>query len=117
MSAATTPLRSPVTWFGGKGHLAQRLVPLLPPHECYLEPFFGGGSLFFQKPRARLETVNDLAGDVVRFYRVLRDPVQFERFRVLCDLTPYAREEYEGCRAVVRRFGGRECSATDGCRD
>ncbi len=41
---------------------------------------------------------NDLDGSVVRFYRVLRDPVAFERFRVLCELTPYAREEYEECR-------------------
>ena len=98
MSMAYKPLRSPLTWFGGKGHLARHIVPLLPPHEAYVEPFFGGGSLFFAKPRARLETVNDLDGCVVRFYRVLRDPLAFERFRVLCELTPYAREEYEECR-------------------
>ncbi len=39
--AAHRPLRSPVTWFGGKGHLARRIVPLLPPHECYVEPCCG----------------------------------------------------------------------------
>jgi DNA adenine methylase len=98
MIAASKPLRSPLTWFGGKGHLARHIVPLLPPHECYVEPFFGGGSLFFAKPRARLETVSDLDGSVVRFYRVLRDPAAFERFRAFCELTPYAREEYEECR-------------------
>ncbi len=98
MSVAPAPLRSPVTWFGGKGHLARRIVPLLPPHECYLETHGGGLSVFFAKPRARLETVNDLDGGVVRFYRVLRDPAHFERFRLLCELTPYAREEYEDCR-------------------
>jgi len=42
--------------------------------------------------------LNDLAGDVVHFYRVLRDPVAFERFRLLAELTPYAREEFEECR-------------------
>jgi len=98
MSAAHKPLRSPLTWFGGKGHLARRIVPLLPPHEAYLEPCAGGASVLFHKPRARLETINDLAGDVVRFYRVLRDPEQYARFRLLCELTPYAREEYDGCR-------------------
>jgi len=98
MSAAHTPLRSPLTWHGGKGHLARHIVPLLPPHEAYLEPFFGGGSVFWYKSRARLETITDLAGDVVRFYRVLRDPEQYARFRLLCELTPYAREEYEDCR-------------------
>jgi len=96
--AAHRPLRSPVTWFGGKGHLARHIVPLLPPHECYVEPCCGAGAVFWWKPRAPLETLNDLAGDVVHFYRVLRDPVAFERFRVLAELTPYAREEFEECR-------------------
>jgi len=60
-------------------------------HASALEQFFGGN-------RAPLETINDLAGDVVHFYRVLRDPVAFERFSRLAALTPYAREEFEHCR-------------------
>ncbi len=47
MSVAHKPLRSSLTWFGGKGHLARHIVPLLLLHEAYVEPFFGGGSLFF----------------------------------------------------------------------
>ncbi len=98
MTAAPVPVHSPLTWFGGKGHLARRIVPLLPPHEAYLETHGGGLSVLFHKARARLETVNDLDGGVIQFYRVLRDPDAFEWFRVFCELTPYAREEYEGCR-------------------
>ncbi len=98
MSSVYAPLRSPLTWFGGKGHLARHIVPLLPPHECYVEPCVGAGAVFWWKPRAPLETLNDLAGDVVHFYRVLRDPAAFERFRLLAELTPYAREEFEDCR-------------------
>ncbi len=98
MSAAHKPLHSPLTWFGGKGHLARHIVPLLPPHECYVEPCAGAAAVFWWKPRAPLETLNDLAGDVVQFYRVLRDPAAFERFRLLAELTPYAREEFEDCR-------------------
>ena len=98
MSVAHAPLRSPLVWYGGKGHLARHIVSLLPPHECYLEPCAGGASVLFHKPRARLEMINDVAGDVVCFYRVLRDPEQYARFRLLCELTPYAREEYEDCR-------------------
>ncbi len=97
-AALHRPLRSPVTWFGGKGHLARHIVPLLPPHECYVEPCCGAGAVFWWKPRVPLETINDLAGDVVQFYRVLRDPAAFERFRLLAELTPYAREEFEDCR-------------------
>jgi len=98
MSSVHAPLRSPLTWFGGKGHLARHIVPLLPPHECYVEPCAGAGAVFWWKPRAPLETLNDLAGDVVHFYRVLRDPAAFERFRLLAELTPYARAEFEDCR-------------------
>ncbi len=58
----------------------------------------GAGAVFWWKPRAPLETINDLAGDVAHFYRVLRDPAAFERFRLLAELTPYAREEFEECR-------------------
>jgi len=98
MTVAYTPLRSPLTWYGGKGHLARRIVTLLPPHECYVEPCVGAGAVFWWKPRVALETINDLAGDVVHFYRVLRDPATFERFSRLAELTPYAREEFEHCR-------------------
>jgi len=87
-----------VTWFGGKGHLARRIVALLPPHECYVEPCCGAGAVFWWKPRAPLETLNDRAGAVVQFYRVLRDPAAFERFSRLAALTPDAREEVEDCR-------------------
>ncbi len=100
MSAVSTPLRSPITYFGGKGHLARRIVALLPPHECYVEPCVGAGAVFWWKPRAPLETINDLAGDVVQFYRVLRDPVAFAQFSRLAELTPYAREEFEDCRGA-----------------
>ncbi len=105
MSAVSTPLRSPVTWFGGKGHLARRIVALLPPHECYVEPCVGAGAVFWWKPRAPLETINDLAGDVVHFYRVLRDPVAFERFSRLAALTPYARGVRALPAGVPRRRG------------
>jgi DNA adenine methylase len=94
------PLRSPTGCWGGKGLLAARLVDLLPPHDAWVEPFFGGGSVFFRKPPAALETVNDIHDAVVGFYRVVRDPEQYAAFCALADLTPYARVEYEACRAT-----------------
>jgi len=101
VSAAAQPLRSPLTWFGGKGVIAHKIIPLLPPHECYVEPFFGGGSIFWRKGHVPVETINDIDDGVIHFYRVLRDPVQFEAFRRLCELTPYARAEFEDCRRLV----------------
>ncbi|MBF6612169.1 MAG: DNA adenine methylase [Chloroflexi bacterium] len=87
-------LRSPITWFGGKGILARKIVPLFPPHQCYVEPFCGGASCLFAKPPSPVEVINDLDSDIVNFFRVLRDPRKFERFYLLAALTPYSREEY-----------------------
>ena len=95
-----TVLRSPIWWFGGKGKMQARLLPLLPKHREYIEPFFGGGSIFFAKEPALVETINDLNSAVMDFYRVLRD--QPEEFIRLAQLTPYSRELYNECRATWR---------------
>jgi DNA adenine methylase len=74
--------------------MAKKLLPLLPEHHTYVEPFAGGCSLLFAKQPARVEVINDLDSGLVNFYRVLRHPGKFRRFRRLAALTPYSREEY-----------------------
>ena len=95
-------LRSPIAWFGGKGILAPKIVPLFPPHHCYVEPFCGGASCLFAKSPSPVEVINDLDSDIVNFFRVLRDPQTFEQFHRLAVLTPYSREEYSRYRAEWR---------------
>jgi len=75
-----------------------KLLPLLPAHREYIEPFFGGGSIFFAKPPAKVETINDLDSAVMGFFRVLRD--QPEEFLRLAQLTQYSRELYHECCAT-----------------
>ena len=58
---------------GGKTRLLKYLLPLIPSdHHCYCEPFAGGLALFLAKARAHVEVINDLDGDIVRFYRCVR---------------------------------------------
>lgn len=78
---------------GSKWKLAWWIVSHMPPHTVYLEPFFGSGAVLFQKPRSKVETVNDLDGRVVNLFRVLRDRPE-ELARAVA-LTPYSRAEYE----------------------
>lgn len=76
---------------GAKWRLAPWILSFIPPHESYLEPFFGSGGVFFNKTPSRIETLNDIDGKVVNFFRVCR-----ERPDELADalrLTPWAREE------------------------
>lgn len=93
-------MRSAIAWFGGKGELVHRLLPLLPTHHTYVEPFGGGASLLHAKPPSSVEVYNDADGGLVNFWRVLRDPDQFERFHRLVALTPYSRQEFKECAAT-----------------
>ena len=86
-------LKPPFSYYGGKTTLAPRIAELLPPHQHYVEPFAGSLAVLLAKEPSTMETVNDLDGDLVTFWRVLRDqPEELER---ACLLTPYSRTEYE----------------------
>lgn len=77
---------------GAKWRLADWVIGHMPPHESYLEPFFGSGAVFFNKPPARIETINDIDGAVVHFFKVCRDyPEELAR---AVGLTPWAREKF-----------------------
>jgi DNA adenine methylase len=78
---------------GAKWRIADWIIGHMPPHEVYVEPFFGSGAVFFKKPPSRLETINDINGHVVNLFRVVRErPVELAR---AVEMTPWSREEYE----------------------
>lgn len=83
--------RSPVPYFGGKSWLAPRLAAVLPPHRHYVEVCGGSLAVLLAKRPSKQETVNDLDGFLMTFWRVLRDrPDDLER---VCSLTPHSRAE------------------------
>lgn len=82
-----------VRYHGGKVRMAGKIVSLFPGHDCYVEPFGGGGAVLLAKPRSRLEVYNDLDGDMVTLFRVLRDDPAALAQAVA--LTPFARQEHE----------------------
>lgn len=79
-------------WPGSKWRLADWIIKHMPPHEVYLEPFFGSGAVFFTKITSKAETINDLDGDVVNLFRVIRDNP--DKLSALIDMTPWSRQEY-----------------------
>jgi DNA adenine methylase len=80
-------------YFGSKQRIAGRIVALFPPHRHYVEPYAGSLSVLLAKPPSKLETVNDLDGDLVTFWRVLRD--RPEDLMRVCALTPHSRAEQQ----------------------
>ena len=75
---------------GGKTKLKKEIIKYIPPHKVYVEPFVGGGSVFFAKQPAEKEVINDIDKDLVRFYRYFkRRDVSVKR----CDMRP-SRERF-----------------------
>lgn len=91
MTKAVPALR----YHGAKFRLAKWIIPMLPPHAVYVEPYGGAAGVLLQKPRSYCEVYNDLDGDIVNYFRVLRDPDLRERLIEAVIMTPYAREEFD----------------------
>lgn len=87
--------RPALRYHGAKFRLAPWIMGFFPPHRVYTEVFGGAAGVLLQKPRSHGEVYNDLDGDVVNFFRVLRDPAMRVQLEQLCRLTPYARDEFE----------------------
>jgi len=79
-------------WYGGKFSHLDWLLPLLPECHHYCEPFAGSGAVLLNRESSPVETYNDIDGDVVNFFRVLRDRHE-DLIRAIA-LTPFSREEY-----------------------
>lgn len=92
-----------IPWIGGKRRLADRILPLFPPHECYVEAFAGGAALFFlrQQP-AKCEVLNDANGDLVALYRVVQNHLQ-EFVRQFEEDDPIKVEWWRGYMRGLRR--------------
>jgi DNA adenine methylase len=77
---------------GSKWKIADWIISHFPPHTTYLEPFFGSGAVFFTKKPSKVETINDIDGNVVNLFQVIRE--QPEELARLIEFTPWARDEY-----------------------
>lgn len=105
--ARPTMTAPPMAYCGGKQSVAQQIAALLPAHRHYVEPFAGGLAVLLAKYPSRMETVNDLDGGLMAFWRVLRDRSS-ELIRI-CALMPHSRAELASCHAGgLERFDERE---------
>jgi len=80
-------------WYGGKYNHLDWLLPLLPPATHFCEPFGGSAAVLINREPSPVETYNDLDGEVVNFFRVLRS--EKDALIEAIGLTPFAREEFE----------------------
>lgn len=110
------PARPILRYFGGKWLLAPWIISHMPAHRIYVEPFGGGASVLLRKSPSYAEIYNDLDGEIVNVFRVVRD--QGRELRARLEATPFAREEFDlahepaedpleqARRSIVRSFMG-----------
>ena len=104
MTEAVRP-KPPLKWHGGKYYLATRLVEMMPPHQQYVEPFFGGGTVLLAKdPAGVAEVVNDLNGHLTNFWRVLQDESLFSAFYRIIQVVPFSETEWREARARLENM-------------
>jgi DNA adenine methylase len=102
----------PLVWFGGSAPYAFEAMKRFPRHLHYVEPFAGSAAVFFARDpqdeslwlpehKGVSEVLNDRLGNLVNFYRVLRDPERFEEFSRLVRLIPYGSPSFDEAAAHV----------------
>lgn len=87
-------MRQVFRYLGGKTRIAPWIISHFPKHDCYGEPFGGSASVLMAKPQSPVEAYNELNGECVNYFRVLRNPEHAAELQRLLELTPYAQEEY-----------------------
>lgn len=82
---------------GNKRAIAEKIIKHFPPHETYIEPFFGAGGLFFEKPKAKKNIVNDADSDVFNLFQVIQ--AQPAKLRSAIKATPYHEAQLQHWKA------------------
>ena len=94
-STENAQVRPAFPYYGGKARMAATIAALIPAHRLYVEPFAGSAAVLLAKSPSKHEILNDADGNVVAFYRALREhPEELQRALAL---TPYSRDEYAAC--------------------
>ena len=66
-------MKTPIKYYGGKQKLVPYILPRIPKHQLYGEPFTGGAAVFFAKQASNVEVLNDTNKELMNFYRVVQN--------------------------------------------
>lgn len=66
-------LKTPTSYYGGKQNLLSTILPLFPDHTTYVEPFVGGGAVFWSKRPSEVEVINDYNRELINFYEIVQN--------------------------------------------
>lgn len=88
-------MRTPITYYGGKQKLASFILGMIPAHRIYVEPYFGGGAVFFAKGKSYLEVINDINDKLITFYEVCQSEELFPLLMTKVYETLHSESSYQ----------------------
>ncbi len=86
-------LKTPISYYGGQQRSLKNILPLVPEHELYNEPFAGGAALLFAKEPAKINVINDINGELMNFYRTV--VTNFVELNIEIMKTLHSREQHK----------------------
>ena len=96
-------MKPPISYYGGKQNLADKIISIIPPHNLYCEPFVGGAAVFFNKPQSNVEVINDTNKELVNFYRVIQN--DFVSLEKEIRITLHSRDLHRKAYGDIRKPG------------
>ncbi len=91
-----------IPYYGGKFELSRKLIPMLRKHDRYIEVFFGGGSMFFRKAKAKINILNDKHNDLINLYMTIID--KYDEFRHECKYLLKSRELFDNFKKEIKEI-------------
>lgn len=91
-------LKTPISYYGGKQQMLRHILPLIPEHHLYCEPFLGGAAVFFGKRPAPVEIINDLNEELINFYAMAK--MRFRELNKLVKGTLHSRKTHQRAWAI-----------------
>lgn len=90
-----------IKWAGGKSGEIKHIEKIIPKFDRYIEPFFGGGAVFFDlEPKEAV--INDVSGELMTFYKLIKNGKSGEKFKE--ELYNYV-EAWAKINVYMKKFG------------
>lgn len=102
-------MKTPITYYGGKQRLCKQILSMIPAHKLYVEPYFGGGAVFFSKRPSKVEVINDHDERLITFYRQVVE--NFDELQTMVQRTLCSESEWLRARRIF--YGRGEHKASD----
>lgn len=97
-------MKPPCQYYGGKQNMVNQILSLIPKHEIYVEPFVGGGAIFYAKEPSKVESINDINEFVVNFYRVIK--TKFSELQLMIQGTLHSESDKIKSRIILKTNTG-----------